>query len=123
MSAEQKLREAIARQVERETLARRMQIEHSNALAIQAMKDAFEKITDPLENTGFVTVSIDAPFVQLETVFDHPDVSEILDACKLNGLRAELRPSSGHFGCTFSVSGRFLSIAHPDSTYKKNPLR
>ncbi len=124
MSTEQKLREAIDRQIERERLARRMQIEHSNTLAVQAIKDAFARVTDPLDNTGVGTESVDAPYVKLETVFDHPDVSDILDACKLNGLFMELRSSSGHFGCTFSVSGRFVTIAHTDSTYKnKNPLR
>jgi hypothetical protein len=125
MSAEQKLREAIARQIERETIARRMQIEHSNSQTVQAITSAFERLTDPLENTGVVTVSTDdAPSVQLETVFDHPDVSEILDACKLNGIILELRPSTGgQFRCVFSVSSRFFSIAHSDSAYKKNPLR
>jgi hypothetical protein len=123
MSAEQKLREAIDRQIERETLARRMQIEHSNTLAVQAIKDTFERITDPLENTGVVTVSVDAPFVKLETVFDHQDVSDILDACKLNGVSVQLRPSYGHFECMFSVRDRYVSISHTDVTYKKNPLR
>jgi hypothetical protein len=124
MSADEKLREAIARQIERETLARRMQIEHDNAQAVEAITSAFERITNPLENTGVVTVSVDAPQVKLETVFDHPDVSEILDACKLNGIIIELRPSmGGQFRCVFSVSGRFLSIAHADLAYKKNPLR
>lgn len=113
MSAEQKLREALARQIDRETLVRRMQIEHSNRVSIKAIKDAFERITDPMENTGVATVSVDAPQVQLETVFDHPDVCEILDACKLNGLPAEVRPSTGgHFGCTFSMRDVDCSPRH-----------
>lgn len=123
MSAEQKLREAIARQIERETFLHRMQIEHNNRVAIKAIKDAFERITDPMENTGVATVSVDAPQVKLETVFDHPDVCEILDACKLNALLVEVRSSSGHFGCTFSLRDRFVSIAHPDTTYVKPVLR
>jgi hypothetical protein len=124
VSAEQKLREAIARQIERETFLRRMQIERCNALAVQAIKDTFERITDPLENTGVSSVSVDAPLVQLETVFNHPDVCEILDACKQNGMSIKLRLSYGEeFKCTFSVCDRHVTISHCDMTYKKNPSR
>lgn len=122
MSAEQRLREALERQTERETFTRRMQIEHDNAQAVQAIKDAFEQLTDPLNNTGISEVRIeDLRFYQIGTVLEHPDVDEILAACKLNGLLFEAFYCGAHkgFKCRFSAKQgqRTFFIWHSDKDF------